>query len=131
MNPTYLRKRGTNEIFIYTDFLMSRSENDMIPYDGIVPMPKENIPVAETIEYGNPIKQPQSVQNEPIIPVEEKQGDDSVNRIALIVEAIRTLIPEEYTQLGLPKVEILSKYTGLEVNSKERDEAWSIFQKEK
>lgn len=128
MNPTYLRKRGTNEIFIYTDFLMSRAENDMIPYDGTVPMPKENIPIAESIEYGNPI-----IKEQVPIPkiVEEKQGDDSASRIPLIVEAIKTLTPEEYTQLGLPKVELLSKYTGLEINSKERDEAWEIYKEQK
>jgi len=158
MNPlkrsavtTYLRKIGTKEVFASSPSLMARG--DMVPYGGIVPVPDGFVIPPEEMEmlvYQGKMKRPVETSEPvpilgqtPVEPVGEipaepvptimtaEVAQSNFEKIAKIVEIIKTLGPEDYRKDGLPNATVIrTRLGGIMVTKAERDEAWGKIKAE-
>mgnify|MGYP001381286539 FL=1 len=138
---TYVRKLGTIEVFASSPTLMARA--DMIPYAGVIPVPSDFVIPLEEIEmlvYQGKMKRPveMPVESVPVLglPIETVEApvdlpQDNSEKIAKIVEIIKTLGPEDYRKDGLPNAMVIRKRLGgVVVTKAERDEAWEKIKAE-
>lgn len=127
----YLRKKGTNEVFVWTPMIAKRK--DMEPYTFPSETPKEepvepqdtapttviDPPAPEAPAGGEP-SEPEAppTKEPPVIP-----SSLDPNKVVLIKEAIKTLPPDGFTKSGLPHVRALANALDMEVTTEERDYA--------
>jgi len=116
----YLRKHGTDEVFVWTEQLAERP--DMVPHEQpptkVEAKQKEDAN-SEKDGLGSFIPDPLSLM--------ETSGDDQLmpdaNKITAIVEAISMLEPEDFTKDGKPTIKSLERVLGFAPTKEERDAA--------
>ena len=116
----YLRKHGTNEIFVWTERLAMRP--DMVLYE---PPVKVEDSQKEDVAAGN--SGLKSFVPDPDQIGQAKVGDEVIppdpNKVIAIQEAIATLAPEDFTKTGLPKMEAIEALVGFKPTAEERSAA--------
>ena len=145
---TYLRKMGTKDIFISTPALLTRG--DMVPYEGILPVPegfivppqeldllaymkkgevKPQVPVAPIVE---PVIEPdvaEQLADAPIEPIESVEPTPHEKKICVLMELMKEIDPSTFPpKLRKPDARVLTKMMGgKQVRREERDEAWDRY----
>lgn len=124
----YLRKKGTNEVFVWTPMIAKRK--DMEPYTFPSETPKEEPVEPQDTAPTTVIDPPVSVGKGPDAPEAPPAKEPPVipssldpNKIVLIKEAIKTLSTDGFTKSGLPHVRALANALDMEVTTEERDYA--------
>jgi hypothetical protein len=106
----YLRKKGTNEIFAWSEIIAQRK--DMIPYDGPVPATNGLIITANDGEEDIEGTAPKIIQQE---------------LIDKIIDVIPSMRPEDMNNDGSPKASVLSDLLGIKITKQTKDAAWNKY----
>jgi hypothetical protein len=127
----YLRKKGTDEIFIYTIYLAERK--DMEPYDGQIKDGKafsgdiQQQSAEVNKQADKPSKKKAEKEKQPEYPEEDELTEEEQVKVSLIAQAIGSMLQDNAEATAAPPLDDIKKACGMVVTGKERTRAWNLY----